>query len=129
MLGTVERFKVKIRRNLGLEVKPEAEKIDGCTFMFYYGWTMDNQDTYPEEIAWIPRDKNYPVDAPAWIASGDLQTVPDYIKELESKYKETQDLLKKHKEVLKVLAGVDFGATWNDQAEQAAIKARELIKD
>lgn len=65
-------FKVQIRRNIGLSVKPEAETIDGKTYNFIFGWTMDKNDKYPEEIAYIPRDPSYPVDAPIWIASGDL---------------------------------------------------------
>jgi hypothetical protein len=33
---------------------------------------MDDTYFYPREIAYIPKDKNYPIDAPCWIASGDL---------------------------------------------------------
>ena len=65
-------FKVQIRRDIGLHVKPEAEAIDGKTYNFIFGWTMDKNDKYPGEVAYIPRDPSYPVDAPIWIASGDL---------------------------------------------------------
>ena len=68
-------FLVKIRRNIGLVVKPEAEQIDGKTYVFRFGWEMTEEDTYPGEIAWIPDDSNYPADAPHWIASGDLISV------------------------------------------------------
>ncbi len=63
---------VKIRRTIGKEVRPEAEQIDGKTYRFRYGWTMDDGDPYPGEIAALPDDPNYPKDAPPWIAMGDL---------------------------------------------------------
>lgn len=63
---------VKIRRELGMEVKPEAEEIDGKTYNFTVGWIMNDEDAYPNETAYIPRDPDYPDDAPIWIASGDL---------------------------------------------------------
>lgn len=66
---------VKIRRSNGLEVKPEAEQLDGKTYNFTEGWVMNDDDPYPTELAMIPRDKNYPDEAPIWIASGDLTTV------------------------------------------------------
>ena len=53
-------------------MKPEAEKIDGKTYSFTQGWVMDNDDPYPNETAYIPRDPDYPDEAPIWIASGDL---------------------------------------------------------
>lgn len=63
---------VKIRRELGMEVKPEAEEIDGKTYNFTVGWVMNDEDAYPTETAYIPRDPDYPDNAPIWIASGDL---------------------------------------------------------
>ena len=58
-----QRFTVRIRRDIGREVRPEAEQLDGKTYTF----------TYPGEQAWLPRDSTYPVGAPPWIASGDLE--------------------------------------------------------
>jgi len=66
------KFTVKIRREIGREVRPEAEQIDGKTYNFTHGWVMNNDDPYPTEIAYIPRDNEYPDEAPTWIASGDL---------------------------------------------------------
>ena len=65
---------VKIRRTAGLVVKPEAEAVDGKTFAFQTGWDISSEDSsiYVGETAMIPWGGNYPVDAPAWIASGDL---------------------------------------------------------
>jgi hypothetical protein len=63
---------VKIRKELGIKVKPEAEEIDGKTYNFTVGWVMNDEDAYPTETAYIPRDPNYPDEAPIWIASGDL---------------------------------------------------------
>ena len=71
----IKRFKVKIRREIGKQVKPEAEQIDGQIFTFIRGWDMEEGDPYPGETAWCPRDKSYPLDAPVWIASGDLEVV------------------------------------------------------
>ena len=70
------RFKVKIRRGLA-KVKPEANQVDGCVFNFIEGWVMDAEDTsiYIGERAMIPRDNNYPITAPSWIASGDLEAI------------------------------------------------------
>ena len=73
----LKKFTVRIRRTVGWEVKPEAEQIDNQTFDFAFGWVMDKDDPYPGEIALIPRDVNYPVNAPAWLASGDLVEFKD----------------------------------------------------
>lgn len=69
---STQRFTVRIRRDIGREVKPEAEQLDGMTYDFRFGWLMDEGDPYPGEDAWIPHDPAYPIDAPTWIASGDL---------------------------------------------------------
>lgn len=66
--------RVKIRRNIGREVRPGAEQMDGKVFLFRYGWMMSAEDPYPGEIAWIPMGL-LPKDAPLWIASGDLEDV------------------------------------------------------
>ena len=68
----LQQFTVRIRRDFGREVKPEAEQTDGKTYAFRRGWLMDKSDPYPGEEAWLPHDPAYPVEAPAWIASGDL---------------------------------------------------------
>ena len=65
-------YTVKIRREGWRPVRPEAEQIDGKTFIFSYAWSMDDTDPYPGEEAWEPRDPTYPKTAPLWIASGDL---------------------------------------------------------
>ena len=69
---TDKHFTIRIRRDIGREVRPEAEQIDGKTYAFRFGWRMDADDPYPGEEAWIPHDPAYPTEAPVWIASGDL---------------------------------------------------------
>lgn len=69
-------MRVAIRRDLGREVRPEAEQTDGRVYLFGYGWMMEDDDPYPGEVAMIPEDPTYPADAPHWIASGDLVALP-----------------------------------------------------
>jgi hypothetical protein len=69
--GSKVRATVRIRRDR--PVKPEAEQIDGQAYTFIYGWMMDDDDSYPDEIAWLVSDDDYPKDAPVWIANGDLE--------------------------------------------------------
>ncbi len=66
-------YKVKIRASIK-DIRSEAMQLDGKVFNFIDGWVMTEEDTsiYIGETAMIARDENYPVDAPAWIASGDL---------------------------------------------------------
>lgn len=73
-MDTATEYRIKLRRDIA-KVKPEAEPVDGKVFRFLEGWVMDETDTsiYVGEMAMIPFDKSYPVSAPAWIASGDLQ--------------------------------------------------------
>ena len=68
------KYRVKLRRSDKYRVKPEAEQIDGRVFEFAEGWEMDESDTsiYIGEMAMLPRDDNYPIEAPGWVASGDL---------------------------------------------------------
>jgi hypothetical protein len=73
--GGGKRYRVAIRRDINMDVKPEAEQIDGNIYLFKKGWVMDEDDKYPEEEALIPTDANWPADAPGWIASGDLEIV------------------------------------------------------
>jgi hypothetical protein len=67
----IQTFTVKIRQGKGLKVTPEAEQIDGKTFCFIQGWIIE-EGMYTGEIAWYVRDDSYPLDAPIWLASGDL---------------------------------------------------------
>lgn len=76
MNRTAAQFTVRIRRNIGRTVRPEAEVLDGKTFRFRIGWVMGGDDPYPGEYAMIPEDSRYPVTAPPWIASGDLCKEP-----------------------------------------------------
>ena len=70
----MERFTVKIRPVYdGRAIRPNAQQINDKTYNFMLGWVMDDDDPYPGETAWIPRDDTYPKDAPTWIASGDLE--------------------------------------------------------
>lgn len=65
-------YTVKFRREAEWIVKPNAEQIEGKTFLFEPGWIIDEIDHYNGEIAMIPLDDHYPESAPVWIASGDL---------------------------------------------------------
>jgi len=71
--GAGTPYSVRIRREIGREVRPEAEQLDGKCFIFRLGWIMDEEDPYPGERAMIPNDFDWPADAPTWIASGDLE--------------------------------------------------------
>lgn len=66
---------VRIRRDIGRQVRPEAEAIDGKVFVFRFGWLMNSDDPYPGEDAMIPNDFDWPLDAPTWVAAGDLVAV------------------------------------------------------
>jgi hypothetical protein len=71
------RATVKIRRDHGISVKPEAEQIDGKTGLFEKLWVFESDDDrYPGETAYRPLDEQWPADAPIWIASGDLEIHP-----------------------------------------------------
>ena len=72
---------VKIRRTENLKVKPEAEAIDQKTYKFMEGWkiTEDDSSIYVGEVAMIPHDDSYPVEAPAWISSGDLVSIEECV--------------------------------------------------
>lgn len=65
---------VKIRRDWIAEVKPEAEITDGMRHPFTYGWEIEKgaSSIYVGETAWIPEPEGWPLEAPGWIASGDL---------------------------------------------------------
>ena len=75
-MNTVQ-MTVQIRRRDGLQVKPWAEQIDGKTYSFRKAWDITKEDSsiYAGEQAMQPVDETYPLDAPAWIASGDLVMV------------------------------------------------------
>lgn len=60
---------VKIRRDIGLEVKPEAEAMDGKRLTFTVLWQFESDDSrYPNEFALgTPHEFDL-----TWIASGDV---------------------------------------------------------
>jgi hypothetical protein len=68
--------KIKLRRSDVFVVKPNAEQIDGKTFLFEFGWVIDKDDTglpIVGEHAMVPcQEQDYPRGAPTFIASGDL---------------------------------------------------------
>jgi len=67
-------FRIQLRRGEGWVVKPEAEQLDGKVHPFRFGWIIssDESSIYAGEGAWIAHPDDWPEDAPAWIASGDL---------------------------------------------------------
>lgn len=63
----------------GRVVKPIMEKFEGFTLKLSYGWMMDENDSYPNEVAWItPNDSRFPEEFPNWIAGGDIKILDDY---------------------------------------------------
>jgi hypothetical protein len=68
-------FQISIRDIPGKQIKPAARAIDGQRYYFSCGWVMNTDDKYPGEIAWIADDPKYPMEAPIWLASGDLVPV------------------------------------------------------
>lgn len=65
--------RVRIRRDPKFgPVRPEAEQINGKIYFFKFGWE-DDTGRYSGEEIWVPCDTEYPLDAPLWIAAGDLQ--------------------------------------------------------
>jgi len=70
------KYLVKLRREIA-PIKPECEQLDGKVFEFQKGWLIDVDENpmYAGEMAMIPRDVNWPLEAPAWVSSGDL-TIP-----------------------------------------------------
>lgn len=71
-------MRVRIRRDLAFgEVKAGADSLDGEVYRFRLGWKIEDDDSrYPGEWAWLPTYADgYPLEGPAWIASGDLEEV------------------------------------------------------
>lgn len=68
------KYRVRIRRELAT-VRLNAEQIDGKVYCFSHGWHITQEDStlYVGEEAMLPRDTSYPLTAPTWIASGDLE--------------------------------------------------------
>jgi hypothetical protein len=64
---------VRIRRDIGLDVRPNAEVLDGKRIKASFGWEIEEDHSrYPNEIAWlIDREDDREADI-VWIASGDL---------------------------------------------------------
>jgi hypothetical protein len=68
------RIKVRIRRDLGLRVKPEAECLDGWEGEAEVWWMQSEEagDRYPGEWAiGLPDSRPGFPHSPSWIASGD----------------------------------------------------------
>jgi hypothetical protein len=94
-------YKVKIRRELGAKVRLGAEQLDGRIYEFSEGWEITDEDPsmYIGETAMVPyfKDKpypeNYPLGAPTWIASGDLEKV-DIVVTSVKEQETTRKLLK-----------------------------------
>ncbi len=59
--------------------KGRTEAIDGKVYNFDLGWVIEESDSslYVGESAMLPRDFDYPDEAPPWIASGDLIPVKE----------------------------------------------------
>ncbi|WP_371398928.1 hypothetical protein [Marinovum algicola] len=70
---------VRVRRGDGWDVRPVADLIDGKRHRFTRGWRIDRDDSsiYAGEVAWLPDREGWPLEAPAWLASGDLAQVTE----------------------------------------------------
>lgn len=74
------RCQVKLRRGEGFEVKQSAECIDGRFFDLMDMGEIESSSVYPKgETEWSPTHRKeypgcqpWPLDAPNWVASGDL---------------------------------------------------------
>lgn len=64
-------YLVRIRRDIGRQVRPEAEEVDGKVYVFRFGWVQGDGDQYPGEKAMVPNDFDWPADAPPWMSEGD----------------------------------------------------------
>lgn len=70
--------KMKVTLRTDWPIKPEAAAIDGMVFSFMKGFDITKDDAKPfyvGEQAMMAIDPTYPLDAPTWIASGDLTPV------------------------------------------------------
>jgi len=67
-----QKMKVQMRKDW--KIRPEAMQLEGKVFSFVQMWdiTEDDSTIYVGEKAMMPVDPAYPIEAPAWIASGDL---------------------------------------------------------
>jgi len=68
---------VKLRHEYaGRPLRTDCKQFDGHTLEFRYGWTMDDDDLYPGEIAWIPVDNDV-LGVITWFAGGDLEVISE----------------------------------------------------
>jgi len=70
-----QKFRVKLRRGAGWEVKPNAEQLDGKIYLFTTGFVIEDSSIYEGEMAFIPADENYPLGCGAFGLPGDLQNL------------------------------------------------------
>lgn len=70
----IHKYKVNLRKGKKWVIKKNAKQIDGKIFSFVEGWKID-RGIYKGDMAMIPADNNYPLDAPGWIALKDLELV------------------------------------------------------
>jgi len=86
------KFVVCIRKNFkDSQIRPEALHLEGKIFEFSFGWIADS-GIYKGEAVWYPCDPSYPIDAPVWIAEGDLLPVVESGSIAEDKYLEDAEL-------------------------------------
>ncbi len=51
------------------DLRPEVKQFIGQTLNFSYAWTMDEDDPYPDEIAYSCRHKDFPY----WVPERDIR--------------------------------------------------------
>lgn len=110
-----KQYRVKIREDLGFDVRDEAKQLNGHIFWFYDGWLIDadGPEHYYLETAMIPclKDGTYPIDAPTWIADGDLVPVENKVIKIDGvkgEYNSISEALKEER-ACSVTKGKDGG--------------------
>lgn len=70
-------YKVTIRKSFG-EIPENVRAIDGKVFVFMSsGYIVGGHAD--GEVRMVPVDKNYPTDAPKFLALGDLERIDDNV--------------------------------------------------
>ena len=62
----------------GRPLKPGLKERDGEIIDVEYGWTMDDDEKYPGEVALIPVERmSFEKEDLYWIASGDVEVIKE----------------------------------------------------
>ena len=56
------------------DLRPSARQCIGQEWTFSYGWTMDEDDPYPGEVAYLV-ERDWPEEAGIWVPERDLRSL------------------------------------------------------